>query len=195
MKQEEISRNIENSFREAIETKKEFLSLYKNLLIEAINKTSEALKKGNKLLICGNGGSAADATHFSGELVGRFYRERKALPAISLSTNISSLTAIANDYGYQEVFRRQVVAHGRKGDILYAISTSGNSLNIIKAVEEAKKIGMFTIGFLGKDGGKLKKMVDLAFVVSSNKTPRIQEIHELLYHIICEEVEKLLFPG
>jgi len=157
-----------------------------------VEKITECLERGNKILICGNGGSAADSQHFAAELVGRFKLERKGLPAIALTTDTSILTAIGNDYGFDQIFERQVEALGKEGDILVGISTSGNSENVIRAVKKAKEIGIYTIGLLGKSGGKLKDLVDLSLVVPSNNTPRIQECHVLIYHIVCEEVEKRL---
>ena len=149
----------------------------------------EALKQGHKLLLCGNGGSAADAQHIAAELVGRFKKERRGLPAIALTTDTSIMTSIANDYWYDLLFARQVEALGDKGDVLIAISTSGNSVNIIRAVETAKFKGLKTIGFLGSDGGKLKDLVDLPLIVSSQESDRIQEVHILIGHLLCHLVD------
>lgn len=158
--------------------------------LEAIGKKiSECLKSGGKVMICGNGGSAADSQHFSAELVGRFQTERRPLPAIALSTDTSILTAVGNDYGFERIFERQVEALGNRGDILIGISTSGNSMNVINAVEAAKKKGMTTIGFLGKDGGKLKPLCDMNLTINSKTTARVQEMHGLSIHIICEMVD------
>ena len=154
-----------------------------------------AYKNGNKVILCGNGGSASDAQHIEGELVGRFKMERRALPAIAITANSSTVTAISNDYGYENLFKRMIEAHGTTGDVLLGISTSGNSANILAAVEQARKIGMITIGFLGKSGGSLNKMVDFPLVIPSDDTPRIQECHILIGHIICDLVEKGLFVG
>ena len=151
---------------------------------------SEAFTKNNKLLICGNGGSASDAQHFSAELVGRFKKERVSLPAIALNTDTSSITAIANDYDYKRVFSRQIEGLGQKGDILLAISTSGNSKNIINGVIKAKENGSFVIGLTGKTGGKLEAVVDLLLNVPSNDTARIQEGHRIIIHSLCQLVEK-----
>jgi D-sedoheptulose 7-phosphate isomerase len=148
------------------------------------------LRKGNKILICGNGGSAADSQHFAAEFVGRFRKEREGLPAIALTTDTSALTAIANDYGYENIFSRQVEALGKNGDILIVISTSGNSPNILKAVETANKMGIITVGFSGKDGGKLKNIADHCFISKASETPQIQEVHEIALHAICEIVEE-----
>ncbi len=148
-----------------------------------------ALCAGNKILSAGNGGSAADAQHFTTELVGRYKIEKKGFFAIALTTNSSILTAVSNDYGYHEVFARQIEALGKKGDILLLISTSGNSKNLIKAAEKAKMNGIQIIGLLGKEGGKLKNMCNLEITVPSDNTPRIQEMHALILHIICETIE------
>lgn len=150
-------------------------------------------RNDGKVLFCGNGGSAADAQHLAAELSGRFYLDRKPLFAEALHTNSSHVTAVANDYGYDEVFSRLVSAMGRKGDVLVAISTSGNSQNIIKAIEAAKKAEMITVGFTGEKGGKMKDMCTYLVNVPSNDTPRIQECHILVGHTICELVEKQLF--
>lgn len=154
---------------------------------------SDALNRGHKLLVMGNGGSAADSQHFVAEIVGRFKMERRALPAIALSTDTSILTAIGNDYGFDYVFSRQVEALAAPGDIVIGISTSGNSPNVLKALNEAKARGCRTIGLLGKDGGSIKAACDLAVVVPSTDTPRIQEGHVTIIHIVCDLVEKALF--
>jgi len=151
-----------------------------------------ALQKGNKVLIFGNGGSAADAQHIASELAGKFNYDRDPLPAIALTTNTSSLTAISNDYGYEEVFARQIQGLAGRGDIVIGISTSGNSTNILHAMEEAKRIGAITIAFTGK-GGKLAGIVDYVLSVPSTDTPRIQEVHITAGHIICYLVEETLF--
>lgn len=148
-----------------------------------------ALKAGNKVLLCGNGGSAADSQHLAAELVGRFQKERRSLAAIALTTDTSILTAVGNDYGYDQVFARQVEGLGRSGDVLIGISTSGNSGNVVKAVEMARSIGMHTIAFTGEGGGKMKDMCDLTLAIPSKVTARIQEMHILAGHIICELVE------
>lgn len=153
----------------------------------------QAYKNGNKSLIAGNGGSAADAQHIAGELVSRFYFDRPALPSIALTTDTSILTAIGNDYGYEQLFVRQLQAHAQKGDIFLAISTSGNSKNIIKAIEWCKENGVITAGLSGKDGGAMKEMCDYCICMPSNETPRIQEGHILMGHILCACVEKDLF--
>lgn len=149
-----------------------------------------AFKTGNKLLICGNGGSAADSQHIAAEMVGKFYRiDRPALPAIALSVNTSIITAIGNDFGYDQTFVRQVEALGQKGDVLYSISTSGNSVNAVEAVNLAKQKGMKVISLTGDGGGKLKQISDLTIAVPSRNTPVIQNAHIAISHIICELVE------
>lgn len=153
-------------------------------------RCKEALKAGNKFLFCGNGGSAADAQHLAAELIGRFQKERRSLASIALTTDTSILTAVANDYGYDEVFARQVEGLGRSGDVLIGISTSGNSANVVKAALKARDTGMHTIAFTGEGGGKLKDICDITFAVPSKVTARIQEMHIMVGHIICELVEE-----
>jgi len=154
---------------------------------------SDALAKGNKLLVMGNGGSAADSQHFVAEIVGRFKMERTALPAVALSTDTSIITAIGNDYGFDAIFSRQVEALAAPGDIVVGISTSGNSPNVLKALLAARERGCRTIGLLGKDGGSIKAVCDLPLVMPTNDTPRIQEGHITVIHIVCDLVEKKLF--
>lgn len=148
-----------------------------------------ALKAGGKVLICGNGGSAADAQHFAAELSGRYKRERRPLPGIALTTDTSALTAIANDYGFANVFSRQVEALGKKGDVLVLISTSGESENLLEAAKKARAMGIATVGLLGRGGGRLRPLCGHALVAPSDNTPRIQEMHILAIHIICEMVD------
>lgn len=154
----------------------------------------EALGTGRKVLIMGNGGSAADAQHFAAELVGRFLINRRALPAIALTTDSSILTAIGNDFGFDEIFQRQIEALAEPGDVVVGISTSGNSPNVLRALAAARASGCQTIGLLGKDGGAIASQVDLALVVPSEETPRIQEAHVTIIHILCDLVEQTLFP-
>ena len=162
--------------------------------IEALgHKLTESIQKGHKVLFVGNGGSAADAQHLAAEIVGRFEKDRSGLAAIALTTDSSTLTSIANDYGFDSIFSRQVEALGHEGDVLVAISTSGNSPNILKAVEAAKVKGLITIGLLGKTGGKVKEQVDHSLVIPSDNTARIQEAHILIGHILCQLVEESLF--
>ena len=166
-------------------------------LLGQIRKVSseivEAYKRKNKVILFGNGGSAADAQHVAGELVNRFQLEREALPAIALTTDSSVLTSIANDYDYSRVFARQVEVWAKEGDVVIGISTSGSSLNVIEAVKAAKEKGAKTVGFTGRDGGKLAKLVDLVVSVPSDETPRIQESHITIFHVICYLVETELF--
>ena len=162
-------------------------------ILEYGRLVAQALGQGKKLLACGNGGSAAEAQHLVAELVGRFHEERRPLPAIALTTDMSVITSIGNDLSYTEIFARQVQALGQEGDIAIAISTSGNSPNVLRAVEAAKQKGITTVGFTGGTGGKLVNLVDHAFVVPSKNTARIQETHITLGHIICELVEEHLF--
>ena len=153
----------------------------------------DALKDGHKILVMGNGGSAADAQHFAAEMVGRFLIERKALSAIALTTDTSILTAVGNDYGFDDVFKRQVEALAYPGDVLIGISTSGNSTNIKRAFEAGKEIGARAIGLLGHNGGEIGEMTDFSLTVPSSDTPRIQEAHLLIIHILCDLIEKDLF--
>ncbi|MDH5542286.1 MAG: D-sedoheptulose 7-phosphate isomerase [Nitrospinota bacterium] len=168
-------------------------------ILENIEKSADVIVKayqgGGKLLLCGNGGSAADSQHIAAELVSRFYRERKALDAEALTVNSSSITAIGNDYSYDSVFSRQVEAKGRKGDVLIGISTSGNSPNVIKAIEKGNEIGMITVGLTGsRKEAAINKSASIVIGVPSSVTPRIQEMHILIGHMICEYIEEKLFP-
>ncbi len=171
------------------------LNLLKNnlpVIAEISASFISTLKSGGKIIFMGNGGSAADSEHLAAELVGRFKKNRKAYAAVSLSSNICIITAIGNDYGFDEVFSRQVEAIARENDLIVAISTSGESKNVIKAIDKAKAIGVKTVGFLGKSGGKLKNLVDISLIIPTEDTPRIQEMHILAGHIICEIVEEEL---
>lgn len=158
-------------------------------LARAAELMVQTLKEGHKILLCGNGGSAADAQHIAAELTGRYKTKRRGLPAIALTTDTSALTAIANDFGYENVFSRQVEALANAGDLLIGISTSGNSINVLLALEQAKAIGCTTIGLTGNTGGKMNALCDINLVVSSNNTPRIQEMHILFGHILCQIVD------
>jgi D-sedoheptulose 7-phosphate isomerase len=186
---------IEHIIRSSIETKQQILE--NELLLQTINscvhKIVTAFKSGNKVLFCGNGGSAADAQHLAAEFSGRFYKDRKALPAEALHCNTSYLTAVANDYSYDAIYSRLIDGIGHHGDILAGLSTSGNSKNIVHAFEKAKEKGMITIGFTGLSGGLLKPVSDYLINVPSTDTPRIQEAHIMLGHIICQLVEEKLF--
>ena len=161
-----------------------------NVLQATVNIIVDSIQNGGKIVLCGNGGSASDALHFAGEIVGRFQKERNPWPAVVLNADVATLTAIANDYGYDDAFARQAKAHLTSKDVFIGISTSGNSTNVIRAVEVAKEIGAKTVAFLGKDGGQLAKMVDYPIVVPCNTTARVQESHIMLIHIICELVEE-----
>lgn len=161
---------------------------------EAASLVADALRAGGKLLLCGNGGSAADAQHWAGELVSRFAYDRPGLPAIALTTDTSILTAIGNDYGYERVFARQVEALGRPGDVLFALSTSGRSPNVLAALAAARARGLRTVGFTGAGGGEMAPLCDVLLRVPHEATPRIQEGHEAMGHAICALVEATLFP-
>ena len=181
-----------DDFLQSLNELNKLLEKMKNLYTDiekAASKISYAIAGGKKLMICGNGGSAADSQHMAAEFVNRFLRERKPLPAIALSVDTSNLTSIANDYSFDEVFSKQLEALGNEGDVLIGISTSGNSKNIVRAFESAKKKGIFTIGILGKDGGKIGQISDLNLIVDSNSTPRIQEMQIFIIHTICQMVE------
>ena len=176
----------------------EHLELFTSLvnISEEVEEISEAIYRviegNNKVMICGNGGSAADSQHFASELTGRFIKDRKPLPAFALTTDSSALTCIGNDYSFDHIFSRQVEALGNKGDCLIGISTSGNSANVLKAFQIAKEKNIKTISLLGNDGGQLKALSDLAIVIPSKSTARIQEAHILIYHTICGSIEEKL---
>jgi D-sedoheptulose 7-phosphate isomerase len=174
---------------EGIEAKRRFFNQSTADVARAAHLIIEKMRTGGKLLIFGNGGSAADAQHIAAELAFKFVRERAALPALALTTDSSLLTAISNDRSFELVFARQIQALGRKGDIALAISTSGNSRNVIEAVKEARKLEIATVGLLGAGGGELGKLVDLALIVPHRDTPRIQEVHIAIGHIICQLIE------
>lgn len=162
------------------------------LVSEAGETIAKALLSGGRIFFCGNGGSAADAQHLAAELSGRYLKERRPLDGIALHCNTSALTAIGNDYSFDDIFARQLMAHGRKGDVLVAISTSGNSMNIIRALETAQEIGIFTIGMTGSGGGKIRNVAEMLIEVPSDSTPRIQEMQIIIGHVICEIVENLV---
>lgn len=187
---------IRKAIEHSIELKEKILHDTKllNVIQQTADEICKAFKNGNKILFCGNGGSAADAQHLAAELSGRFYYDRDPLPAEALHVNTSYLTAVANDYSFDQVYERSVRGHGRKGDILVGISTSGNSMNILNAMNAARSMGMITIGLTGDSGGKMKDSSDFLINVPSTDTPRIQEAHIMIGHIICEMVEKTLFP-
>ena len=160
-----------------------------------VRKSIVAFKSDKKMLLCGNGGSASDAQHIAAELSGRFYSDRPPLYAEAIHVNSSYITAVANDYGYESTYARMVEAAGREGDMFVGISTSGNSPNVVKAMKKANEIGMLTIGFTGRDGGKIKEMCDIIIRIPSNDTPRIQEAHILVGHIVCQLIEEEIFPN
>jgi D-sedoheptulose 7-phosphate isomerase len=191
-----LEQRIKKHFFDSIETKQKAAETMPEDIVRAINLMYQALTSDKKILACGNGGSAADAQHFAAELVGRFERERRELAAIALSTDSSILTAIANDYSYDVIFSKQVRALGQAGDVLLGISTSGNSANIIAAIDAAHLKGMSVIAFTGKDGGKIKNILknsDVHLCVPADRTARIQETHLLLLHCLCDGVDHLMF--
>ena len=192
---ENVNKKIVDRIQSSLKVKQDMLSepFLLTVIDDVIEEMVSAFKADKKILFCGNGGSAADAQHLAAELSGRFYSDREPLFAEALHVNTSYLTAVANDYSYEEVFSRMVKAQGRVGDILIGISTSGNSKNVIKAIEVANKIGMITIGMTGEKGGKMKEICKYNIRIPSNDTPRIQETHILVGHIICELVESALF--
>src|SRR5574337_797822 len=180
------------AFADSARVKQQFAHDHADRIVQVATLIANAFQNGNKVLLFGNGGSATDAAHIAAEFVGRYKRERKPLPAIALATDIAAITCIANDYGYDELFARQVRAHGQKGDIVIAISTSGNSANVLKGVEAARDVGLTTIAWTGGSGGNLAGMVDYPFVVPSKVTARIQESHITLGHVLCELIEDQL---
>ncbi len=188
--------HVRTAFEDARDTLARFLEHRENL--EKVSRLAEimatALQAGHRIYSCGNGGSTCDAMHFAEELTGRYRKDRRALPAQSLS-DASHITCTANDYGYDFIFSRAVEAYGRPGDVLLALSTSGNSPNIVKALETARQLGMQTIALLGKDGGKCLALADLAIVAPAQTSDRIQEIHIKIIHIAIEAIERQLFPG
>jgi D-sedoheptulose 7-phosphate isomerase len=189
MRNEVISK-IKEEFLESGEVKRNFAEQSADRIAQVTERIIAALKQGRKVLLFGNGGSATDASHLAAEMVNRYVQNRKALPAIALTTDQSVITSIGNDSDYSEIFARQIEALGQKGDIAIAISTSGKSLNVLKGVEAARAIGMATIGFTGGDGGLLAKRVEHAFIVPSQVTARIQETHITLGHVICGLIEE-----
>ena len=181
--------------RDAIEAATESLRALSSLepqMAQAADIIDQCLRAGNKLLVCGNGGSAADASHFATELVVRFVKDRRALPAICLTSDSGILTAAGNDYGFDEIFARQVAAFGEPGDLLICLTTSGKSRNVIRALEEAKARKLRTIAFLGREGGSSNGIADIDLLVRSNSTARVQEAHQLLLHVLCETIESRL---
>ena len=179
---------------DSLETKRRFFEVHADEVQRAAEMIAAAFTAGGRLLLFGNGGSAADAQHIAGELVNRFLLKRRALPAIALTTDGGVLSCIANDTGFENVFARQIEALGTKGDLCLAISTSGTSPNIVAACEQAREQGIRVIGLLGRDGGSVKSLCDLALIVESGDTQRIQEAHNLIGHILCELIEAEVFP-
>ena len=177
---------------ESIALKKRFFDENARLLIEVGERLAQSLRSGGKILTFGNGGSAADAQHFAGELVGRFLRDRPALAALALTTDPSVVTAIGNDMGYDAVFRRQIEAHGKPGDVAFGISTSGRSPNVVEALRVAKARGLLTVGMTGGGGGRLDGKVHYLIDVPSHDTPRIQEVHTMVVHVLCQIVEEAM---
>lgn len=190
---EEIEDIIIRCFKESNRIKEIFLAENLGRIVKVIDVITAALKKGNKILLFGNGGSAADAQHLAAEFVNRFLIERPPLPAIALTTDSSVLTSIANDYEFNEIFSKQIRAIGQPGDIAWGLSTSGSSPNVLKGLEAARKIGMTTIALTGRDGGAIAKAADFSLNVSSNLTPRVQEAHITAGHVICEMIDYKLF--
>ena len=183
---------VAQHIKDSIVVKEEIIRTLIPSIEKAAAKMTDCLKSGNKLLFFGNGGSASDSQHLAAEFVGRYEKERKALAAISFTTDTSILTAVGNDYGFDKVFVRQMEALGRRNDVAIAISTSGNSKNVLAAVHRAKEMGVYTIGFTGNTGGELKTLADLAIVIPSKKTSRIQESHIMIGHILCECIDEAL---
>ena len=193
---EHLMLQIRQSIEENIAVKRRLLQEQCGLIEEIALEMTETLRNGHKILLFGNGGSAADAQHIAAEFMGRFAMERASLPAIALTTNTSTLTAIGNDYGYESVFSRQVEGIGRAGDLVIGISTSGKSPNVVRGIETAKQMGIKTVVFTGGTGGQLAEISDIALIVPSKNTQRIQETHIMTAHILCELVEgELLNPN
>lgn len=180
---------VKQIFDDSIKIKEKTAECCSDSIIEAVNLIVRSIRKGGKLILFGNGGSAADSQHVAAELIGRFKKERKALAAVALTTNTSIMTALGNDYDFDIIFKRQIEGIASKGDVAFGISTSGNSKNVILGIEAAKKMGLVTITLTGNSGGKLAKLSDVSIVVPSADTPRIQESHICISHIICELVE------
>ena len=187
-----MENKIIQDIRDSIRVKEELLKGHVALIEKAARLLHDTLKKGNKLLFFGNGGSASDSQHLAAEFVGRYEKERRALPAIALTTDTSILTAVGNDYGFDRIFERQIEALGRPGDTAIGISTSGNSKNVLLGIAKARQMGLSTIVFSGRSGGELKGRADLDLIVPSQKTSRIQETHILIGHILCERIDELI---
>lgn len=190
-----MKESVLHAFSESARVKEQFARDHADCVVEVARRMAETFRQGGKVLLFGNGGSATDAAHIAAEFVGRYMRNRRPLPAIALATDIAAITCIANDFGYEELFARQVHAHGQKGDVAIAISTSGNSPNVLKGVEAARECGLITVAWTGAKGGKLAGLVDYPFVVPSTVTSRIQESHITLGHVLCELVEEQLLSA
>ena len=188
-----MKEEILQAFQDSAEIKTRFIRNHADKVIQVVKALVAAFKGGHKVLLFGNGGSAADAQHLAAEFVNRFLIERPPLPAIALTTDTSILTSISNDYGYADTFVKQVKALGREGDVAIGISTSGSAANVVKAIKVAKDMGLKTVGLTGGDGGDLAKIVDFALVVDSTATPRIQETHITIGHVLCQMVDRMLF--
>ncbi len=186
---------VVSAFKESSEIKMKFAQQYKEKILEVGKEIVSAIERGNKVLLFGNGGSAADAQHIAAEIVGRFRRERRGLPAIALTTDTSILTAVGNDYGFETVFERQIEALCNPGDVAIGITTSGNSENVIRALKRANEIGAVTVAFTGGSGGRVVEIVQHSFIVPSHETPRIQECHITLGHVLCEILDELICGG
>jgi D-sedoheptulose 7-phosphate isomerase len=189
----EMEDHIVRSFKESCQVKETFINENLTKIVAVVEALTAALKRSNKILIFGNGGSAADAQHLAAEFVNRFLIERPPLSALALSTDTSIITAIGNDYDFSEIFSKQIRALGQQGDVAWGISTSGNSPNVLKGLETARKMGLVTIGLTGRDGGAIARIVDHSLRVSSNNTARIQETHITAGHVICEMIDYKLF--
>jgi D-sedoheptulose 7-phosphate isomerase len=188
-----LEKKILNAFKESIDVKKEFLNVYLKQIVELSKKIVERIQEGGGIFFMGNGGSAADAAHLTAELVGMFYMKRNPIKALSFSTNPSILTEIPNDFGFEYLFERQVESHVTSKDVLVVISTSGKSSNIIQALKKGRELGALIVGFTGKNGGYMNDLCDMIFKVNSKNTPRIQETHILLGHVLCELIEYQIF--
>ncbi len=188
-----MEERIKEALEESVKAKQDFVRESAAALIQVAERISQAFTDDGKLLICGNGGSAADAQHLAAEFVNRFVLERPPLPSVALTTDTSILTSIGNDYSFDEIFSKQVKAIGKEGDILLGISTSGNSPNVIEAVRVGREMGLYTVAMTGGDGGTLQRIADLSLVVKNKVTARIQETHIFAGHIICQLVDEILF--
>ena len=189
---ESLHKIIENQLRASAELKRKMADTVVDSMLQAIETVIHALQSGGKVLLCGNGGSAADSQHIAAELVGRFKKDRKGMPAIALTTDTSILTSVANDFGYEEIFRRQVEALGEQGDVLIGISTSGRSKNVVLAIQKAREMGIVTIALIGEAMGPVSDAADITVSIPSTDTPRIQEGHITFGHILCDLVERAI---